>query len=92
MPHIETAGRIARGEGTTGSPNRRSLIKWELPHLGSRDGNPRFIEMFINPQNLSFSSNKIVKKVFTKGGYILQYWGEQLDTLTLSGSTGSGGI
>jgi hypothetical protein len=67
---------------------KRSLIQWELPHIGEN----KFIEMYINPENLVFSSRKEINRVRTKGGYIAQYWGEDLDTYTISGTTGDAGI
>lgn len=67
---------------------KRSLIQWQLPHLASTE----FIEMYINPQNIQFSSRKEINRVRTKGGYIAQYWGEDLDSVTIAGTTGDAGI
>jgi hypothetical protein len=67
---------------------KRSLIQWEAPHIG---GN-QTIEMYINPQNIQFSSRKEINRVRTKGGYSAQYWGEDLDTITMTGTTGSSAI
>lgn len=68
--------------------NKRSLIFWELPHLGSG----QYIEMYLNPQNIQFSSKKLITEQRTKGGFILQYWGEDLDTVNIQGTTGLAGI
>jgi len=67
---------------------KRSLIQWQLPHLGSG----QFLEMYVNPQNIQFSSRKEINRIRTKGGYIAQYWGEDLDTVNIQGTTGSSGI
>lgn len=67
---------------------KRSLIQWEVPHVG---GN-QTIEMYLNPQNIQFSSRKEINRVRTKGGYFAQYWGEDLDTITMTGTTGSSAI
>jgi hypothetical protein len=67
---------------------KRSLIQWQLPHLGDN----QFIEMYVNPQNLQFSSRKEINRVRTKGGFITQYWGEDVDTVNVQGITGSGGV
>ena len=67
---------------------KRSLIQWEVPHVG---GN-QTIEMYINPQNMQFSSRKEINRVRTKAGYFAQYWGEDLDTITMTGTTGSSAI
>lgn len=66
----------------------RTLIVWEIPAVGS----PAFIEMFVNPTSINISDAKVQNVQRTKGGYILQYWGEELTTVTISGSTGAGGI
>ena len=67
---------------------KRSLIQWQVPHVGSN----QFIEMYINPQNINFVSRKEINRVRTKGGYIAQYWGEDLDVLSITGTTGDSGI
>jgi hypothetical protein len=48
--------------------------------------------MFINPQNISYSHKKLITKERTKGGFTLQYWGEDLSQINISGTTGSAGI
>ena len=67
---------------------KRSLIQWEVPHI---DGG-QTIEMYINPENISITSKKEINKVRTKGGYFTQYWGEDFDTIQISGTTGSAAI
>ena len=48
--------------------------------------------MYVNPSNISYKHKKLITKERTKGGYTLQYWGEDLTTLAISGTTGSAGI
>jgi hypothetical protein len=64
---------------------RRQLMRWRVPGAG-------FVDMYINPQQLQTRSRKIITRRRTKGGYVVQYWGEDLDVLTLSGTTGASGI
>lgn len=66
----------------------RTLIVWEIPAVGS----PGFVEMYINPDNIQIRDQKLQTPVRTKGGFVLQYWGEALTQLTISGQTGDGGI
>lgn len=66
----------------------RSLIVWELPSIGSN----AFIEMYINPDKLTIKEAKITQLQKTKGGYVLQYWGEEATKITLGGKVGDGGI
>jgi len=63
----------------------RNIIRWFVPESG-------VVEMYINPQNISYQYKKHITNQRTKGGYLLQYWGEDLTTLTISGTTGSSGI
>lgn len=63
----------------------RKLIQWNVPNRG-------LVEMYINPQSFSIVERKLTKETRTKGGYIIQYWGEALPEIDLSGTTGSGGI
>lgn len=65
--------------------SHRKLIQWNVPNVG-------IVEMYINPQAFSISEKKLIKSVRTKGGYVIQYWGEELPEIDISGTTGSGGI
>jgi hypothetical protein len=48
--------------------------------------------MFVNPQSIKYNHKKAIIKERTKGGYSLQYWGEELSILDITGTTGSSGI
>jgi hypothetical protein len=63
----------------------RNIITWFVPQFGT-------VRMFINPQNISYQHKKLITKERTKGGYTLQYWGEELSQLNIAGTTGSSGI
>jgi len=63
----------------------RKLIQWNIPNQG-------LVEMYINPQSFSLVEKKLIKETRTKGGYVIQYWGETLPEIDISGTTGSGGI
>jgi len=66
----------------------RHLIVWEVPTSGSNS----FVEMYINPESLKVNDKKMITNIRTKGGYIMQYWGEDYTRITFNGSTGDGGI
>ena len=51
-----------------------------------------FVKMYLNPENINRSDQKIINESQTKGGFAVQYWGEQLTTLQISGTTGSSGV
>jgi len=71
------------GQGIT---NRdQQIISWRLP-------NSTTVQMYINPQSLVVSNSKQISTVRTKGGYVIQYWGNELSKLTITGTTGSSGI
>lgn len=63
----------------------RNIAHWFVPDVG-------IINMYINPQNITYNEKKAISKERTKGGYIVQYWGEELTTLGIRGHTGSSGI
>jgi hypothetical protein len=65
--------------------NTRNMLRWMLPESG-------VVEMFVNPSSLSISDRKKINEVRTKNGFILQYWGEELTTITGSGTTASSGV
>ncbi len=64
---------------------RRNLMRWVLPDSG-------VVTMFVNPANLVISRNKSIKADRTKGGFVVQYWGEDLVDVSLTGTTGSSGV
>jgi len=64
---------------------KRNIITWFVPEFG-------LVRMYINPQSISYKHKKIISKDRTKGGYSLQYWGEELITINIQGTTGSSGI
>jgi hypothetical protein len=63
----------------------RNTITWFVPQFGT-------VRMYVNPTSISYVHKKLISKDRTKGGYTLQYWGEDLTTLNISGTTGSSGI
>lgn len=63
----------------------RELVTWRTPHRG-------YVQMYINPQQMSVDNSKDITAVRTKGGFVIQYAGENLTTISLSGTTGSAGI
>lgn len=65
--------------------SNRKLMVWVLPTKGS-------VQMYVNPQTFTISEAKLVKETRTKGGYVIQYWGESLPQIDIAGTTGSGGI
>ncbi len=64
---------------------KRNIITWFVPEFG-------IVRMYVNPSSISYNHKKAISKDRTKGGYTLQYWGEELTTLTISGTTGSSGV
>lgn len=64
---------------------KRSLIHWFVPEVG-------IVKMYVNPSSIVYNYKKIIQPERTKGGYNFQYWGEELPTISLNGTTGSSGI
>lgn len=63
----------------------RYTAHWYVPEVG-------IVNMYINPQSIGYNSKKLITPERTKGGYIIQYWGEDLTTLAIRGHTGSSGV
>ncbi len=64
---------------------QRDIIHWFVPEFG-------IVKMYVNPTNITTRHSKLITQNKTKGGWTLQYWGENLSTMELSGTTGSSGI
>jgi hypothetical protein len=65
--------------------NTRQVMKWLVPEQP-------IIEMFVNPERVVWSNTKKIAEQRTKGGYALQYWGEDLTSIDINGTTGRSGI
>lgn len=63
----------------------RNIITWFIPQFG-------IVRMYVNPSSISYNHKKLLSKDRTKGGFTLQYWGEDLTTLNIAGTTGSSGV
>lgn len=69
------------------------IVPTKLESLGSFSISARaIIPFYINPDNFQIQDKKIIQKTLTKGGFAVQYWGEDLSVISASGTTGSGGI
>lgn len=63
----------------------RNIAYWFVPEVG-------IVNMYINPQSIQYQHKKLITPTRTKGGYVVQYWGEEFSTLSLRGHTGSSGV
>jgi hypothetical protein len=63
--------------------NRKSII-WRIEGI---DPAPLPLTMLINPANLDVSYTPIVNETRTLGGFVQEFWGEQLTTVSASGQT-----
>jgi hypothetical protein len=77
---------IANNPRMPSGRRNRQLMLWNVPGV---DGT---IQMYMNPQQVQIASKKIITKRRTQGGYVIQYWGEDLDVININGTTGSAGI
>jgi hypothetical protein len=64
---------------------KRNIITWFIPEFG-------IVRMYVNPESISYNHKKLISKDRTKGGFTLQYWGEDLSSLNISGTTGASGV
>lgn len=64
---------------------KREMLTWRTPHLG-------YVQMYINPKSISIEDKKDLSTVRTKGGFVIQYAGESMTMISISGTTGSAGI
>jgi len=83
LNYMEEPPNYRMAEGIT---NRdKQIMTWRLPNGSS-------VQMYINPQNFVVAESKQINSVRTKGGFVVQYWGDNLTRITLSGTTGSSGV
>lgn len=83
---------------TSGYGSRQSTIPNERPAVSARKmvhwliPEGPIIQMYINPQNIQIRDRKAIQKQRTKGGFVVQYWGEELIEVNIRGTTGTSGI
>lgn len=77
------SGKISKGRHP--ATFTRRIVHWFVPEFG-------VVKMYINPQTITYNFRKLTNRVPTKGGYVIQYWGEELPTLSIVGMTGSSGV
>lgn len=77
--------RQSRLPNNRAAVNSRHIIHWLVPE-------GPIVEMYVNPQSITYAEKKTTQSQRTKGGFVLQYWGEELLRLTIQGTTGTSGI
>jgi hypothetical protein len=50
---------------------------------------PHALVMHVNPSNMTITSNHKVEKIQTRGGWVEQHWGDELDEISCDGTTGA---
>ena len=50
---------------------------------------PHALVMHVNPANLNESFTKNIERIQTRGGWVEQHWGDDLDEISADGSTGA---
>jgi hypothetical protein len=68
-----------------GGTTTRKLVHWLVPE-------GPIVQMYCNPQQIVYNYNKDIQTQRTKGGFVIQYWGEALTLLDITGTTGTSGI
>lgn len=76
---------------------KRETIKFLIPTnltsiLSSSVGERKIVPLYINPSSVQTNYSKNISETQTIGGFVIQYWGDRITTLSISGTTGSGGI
>jgi hypothetical protein len=76
---------------------KRETIKFLIPTsltsiLSSSVGDRKVVPLYINPSSVQTNYSKNISETQTIGGFIIQYWGDRITTISISGTTGSGGI
>ena len=66
--------------------NNKSIV-WSVTGLPENIIIPD-LAMKINPTNLSENFQKLINRKRTKGGFIVEHWGDQLDSISATGVTG----
>lgn len=76
---------------------KRETIKFLIPRgtlslLSSSIDYRDVVPMYINPTSVQTNYSKNISETQTIGGFVMQYWGDRITTMSIQGTTGSGGI
>ena len=50
------------------------------------------VSFFVNPQSITVNKNVLLNKQNTKGGFVVQFWGHDLETISVKAETGYFGL
>jgi len=101
MPRIRSANPdIASNEAPTPDPNyvhgmdvRKSFVPMAFQVTSPIHSKlallPTALVMHVNPANINMSHQKKVERIQTRGGFVEQHWGDELDDISADGSTGA---
>jgi hypothetical protein len=62
----------------------RHTVRFLLPETG-------IVELYIGPQSIKYSEKKQISESRSRNGYQISYWGEELGSVNITGTTGSSG-
>ena len=65
-----------------------SLLSLNASGMSDRE----VVPLYINPSSIQTNYTKNISETQTIGGFVIQYWGDKITTMTIGGTTGSGGI
>jgi hypothetical protein len=77
--------RQSKLQNNRAAVSTRQIIHWAVPE-------GPVIQMYVNPQTITYNYGKDISPQRTRGGYVVQYFGPKLTTLRIGGTTGSSGI
>lgn len=69
---------------TVGIKRNKNAIVWRIE--GLRETPPE-LTMLVNPTNLTLNYQPLINETRTRGGFIQEFWGEQLTSLSATGRT-----
>jgi hypothetical protein len=62
----------------------RHTVRFLLPETG-------IVELYVGPKAIKYSDKKAISETRSRNGYQISYWGEELGSLSINGTTGSSG-
>lgn len=90
MPNNRNIARINSAfEGGRGSNSSIPVLFQVIAPDMSTPLLPDYLYLHVNPQSMDFSYAKIIDRTETKGGFVEQHFGEELTSISASGSTGA---
>jgi hypothetical protein len=83
---------ISKSPGTTSDSSIQSAAQTNTSSTTEQNNNRISVTLYINPNRINMSTQKVISKAITRGGIFYNHWGDDNWQMALAGSCGLAGM